>query len=328
MALYRISSSNPIPRQLENFEHLLERLLEPPTPVRKGEPEDDDAKTGVFLMLNGTSGIGKTTLINRVIKKMLSMWKLDENRSFEVRRLGSITAPALVQLLWELHAGGLLVADDAKGLFLNRNNDLNTVLKHALDTQPVRTISYSSTISQKADLVVAAGAVPQAAPSTFTTKAKLLWCFNADLDDPAVFSPDMKADLEALLERASGDISISRDPSHLLDFTLHVACEGGMLRGAANRLTCEQANDSVKWFLDNIHRVKTISPRRLERIAQARRDFPDRWTELCAGMLYARPVPGRAGMVVPKAPRFKHRTGVRPSRDKRGPRIVALDDLD
>ena len=96
-----------------------------------------------FVMSNGPPGVGKTRIVlDRIRQESVLREVIHEE-------IGVINTRNLVQKLWQYRDGGLLIADDANSLFVNKNKDMGTVIKTAFGLNP--SVSYSAPGSVDSD---------------------------------------------------------------------------------------------------------------------------------------------------------------------------------
>ena len=105
---------------------------------------------------------------------------------------------------------------------------------------------------------------------------RLLWFSNLNYTDPALLDalPDH---FRALVSRGLDPIWIPGDIEHdgfaVFIYTHWAATEGNMLRGKG--YPYEVSRDAVSFYLNNVHRLIDICPRRLQQIAKVVKDNPN-----------------------------------------------------
>ena len=114
---------------------------------------------------------------------------------------------------------------------------------------------------------------PTIPPPWFYVLMRLLWLSNLNYTDPAVLDvlPDH---FRALVSRGLDPVWIPGDAEHdgfaVFIYTHWAATEGNMLRGKGYPYDVSRL--AVAFYLDNVHRLIDICPRRLEQIAKVIRD--------------------------------------------------------
>ena len=90
----------------------------------------------------------------------------------------------------------------------------------------------------------------------------------------------MRENVKTIRFRASQEINFTHDLRYMLDFTIHLATTKGMLRRYL-RLSVAEANDALRWFIENAPRLEDSSPHRIEMIANQRKNNQDGWLAAC-----------------------------------------------
>ena len=147
------------------------------------------------LIIMGTAGIGKTYGIEKILKKY-------NGRSVSIT--GKITTLALYTKLYEYRFKGDVVFIDDCDSILKDNNALN-ILKGALDSKPIRTVTWGTTRQIKnydGDLI----------PDSFIFSGSVIFSTNMNLES----KQEKNMDLKALISRSpvKNFFDIFKNPNH------------------------------------------------------------------------------------------------------------------
>lgn len=188
----------------------------PPTPAEVRDPDtmfghlaqlSEMAATGKLrsLIVYGGAGTGKTFTITNAIKKA----GLTAGSDY-VKLSGKASAASIYETLFMFRKGGLVVFDDLDSMW--KNQDATNILKAALDTSPVREISWSTgkTINvsrmddnereelfDKIDADIIASPEDVRYPSTFDFTGRVIFISNLKKSefDSAILSRSAKIDM-------------------------------------------------------------------------------------------------------------------------------------
>lgn len=167
------------------------------------------------LIVYGIGGIGKTYTVESTLKEE----GLSLNKDY-FKINSKITTASLYEILYTHRDGKILVFDDADGFW--KDDDASNMLKAALDTYPVRTVSWytkqtynvsplddaqKQAYNQEVDLKLKAGDDKIKFPSSFDFKSRIIFISNKPRDffDSAVLtrvkSIDMTLTDDEIFER-------------------------------------------------------------------------------------------------------------------------------
>jgi len=188
----------------------------PSTPAEVKDPDtmfghlaqlSEMAATGKLrsLIVYGGAGTGKTFTITNAIKKA----GLTAGSDY-VKLSGKASAAAIYETLFMFRKGGLVVFDDLDSMW--KNQDATNILKAALDTSPVREISWSTgktvnvsrmddnereELFDKIDADIIASPEDVRYPSTFDFTGRVIFISNLKKSefDSAILSRSAKIDM-------------------------------------------------------------------------------------------------------------------------------------
>ena len=253
---------NPIHQQLSDAHNMI------------GNVADGDL---VVAGIGGPSGMGKTRLAERTLTER-GFKALDDDdttptdRSYVVFRG---TMAALVQTAWLMRGGGVIVLDDADGLFLQGGLDNMNMLKQLLLNQPTRQISHH-TMKAQAKQAVGPGQQQTVAPPRFATQVRFVVCSNEDFDNA---SARMRPHVEALRSRGLQLVRLSTDPRHNLEYVLDLIVDHDLLLSPQTpRVGVQGAQEIADWLRDRGYYLKPgVSVRTAIEAAKMRRLYPNDW---------------------------------------------------
>ena len=198
------------------------------------------------------------------------------------------TRQALVDALWA-YASGLIMANGRRvAVIVFDNVDLlarmettSNLLKAGFG-ESRRVVFESAEIMRNERYRISVGERdrmkynPRIAQPEFDVPMRLVWLSEANFTDPAVFGKTTEH-FRALVAMGLDPICIDDDAAHdgfAVFCCVHwLATEGNALRSLG--FTWDQARLAVQFYVQNIHRLIDIFPRRLIQIAQAIRECPD-----------------------------------------------------
>lgn len=201
------------------------------------------------LIVSGQGGIGKTHTVEKALRDVLGFIEDEEFVPEEGEEIIEGTEPAqkpnyhkvtghisplgLYETLYRhSRAEDVVVFDDCDSVFAS---DLTmNLLKAALDTHPVRVLSWESTSKQ------------MTAPRSFVFRGRVVFLTNKRLNGPH---------FEALMTRCHG-IDLHMNPVELL-----VRIESIVYNMDYKTATPEHCREVVTWLTENINRFKEISIR-------------------------------------------------------------------
>jgi hypothetical protein len=228
----------------------------------------DDMATAVkqglvrALVVTGAPGVGKTYGVEAVLSQQDPGDK--KFRKYEVVK-GKLSPLMLYTKLYEYkESGDVLVFDDCDDV-LQDDTSLN-ILKAALDSSDVRTINWNT-----ASRHLTTGDIP----TSFDYEGAVIFITNVKFDHNR--SDKLRPHLEAIESRC-----------HYLDLTIDTVREK-MLRikqivsdGMLDKycLSAEDEDEMIDFIETNKERLRGLSLRMVNKIAELRTSFPDSWKEV------------------------------------------------
>ena len=194
----------------------------------------------------------------------------------------------LVKLMWFItcgiitYRGRLLVviADDQDGL-ARRETILNH-LKGMFGSDRRRVTFPSSEALRNEEYKNSENAKDRAkyratiAPSGFDIDIRLIWLSNLDYTDPEIIAT-LPSHFHAMVSKGLDPLCIPNDAAHdgrdVFLFTHYLSTEKNSLGGAG--YSYEVARQAVRFYVENVHQLIDIPPRRLAMIAKVIKDNPD-----------------------------------------------------
>jgi hypothetical protein len=219
-------------------------------------------------IIGGGTGIGKTFLVHQICRKAGIKEVPDERPT---------SLDALVSFFWLYRAYPVGLLDECDHL-LRQQTTIN-LLKGANGDPRVVTHGAKQSVLNKQYLAEDSRRYRDYIPPTKFLLGNLLrqiMLTNKNYQDPRVIAELPIAHWNALVGRGIDVIWIptdGRDGLDLFEYTHHTATEGGMLRSL--QFTWEVSQRAVRFYVENIHFLVDIHPRRLVMIAQTIKDNPD-----------------------------------------------------
>jgi hypothetical protein len=222
------------------------------------------------MIISGAAGIGKTFTVEQKVGL-----RGEEKRGFRsVVIKGSLTPVNLYKILYKYRQPGeVVVLDDADTIFFDDAGV--SILKAALDSSPVRTISwYAESHALRGDEEV--GDIPQ----QFDYHGSMIFITNTDFQGIVdKGSSKLAPHFAALMSRAI-----------YMDLKVHdgraIALWVNYLVGKTNMLvnhygiTRQQQKEALQWIMDNYKNMRTLSLRDAMKVGQFMKSEPTGWTEL------------------------------------------------
>lgn len=214
------------------------------------------------MIVYGGPGIGKSYSIMRALEETA-----EDNADFQYEVVkGSVSAPALYKKLYEARDGGILVLDDADGIF--KSEDALNLLKAALDSSEVREISWAKQALWMTD---------EGIPQSFVFNGGVIFITNKNLRAEAESGKGNAEHFGALMSRSLYiDLTIET-PRALALRVRQVFIDGGM--AAKMGLSPEEAVEVAEFIEENRHRLTEISLRMANLITKVYLAEPETWEE-------------------------------------------------
>jgi hypothetical protein len=249
---------NPIPRQFELAMQMVAAV---------------GRREFVCAALAGGPGIGKTFLTERTLNSMGVPYQIVRGTSHA----------ALLLAAYQMRDGGVIFLDDADSLVLGGGTHGANTMKQLTAPLKVRTI-HNHTISAFKNMH-AKKRNPFIPPPEFQTKVGFLWNTNMVFDGDSV-DPAKMEHIQPLIDRGLQPIRISDDPTHLLNYVMHLVADQNLRLGGHRILSLVERQEVVDYYHDNAWRLNPISVRMLETFGQYRSSFPTNWKEQAEGRLH------------------------------------------
>lgn len=215
------------------------------------------------LMVTGTKGIGKTETIDRKLKRA----KIDGAIKKYTTIGGTMSGIVLYQELYEhREPGQVLILDDCDDIFFS--NEALNILKHALDTKDVRTISW-----KKESGILAERDIPQ----QFEYEGSIIFISNMNMLKEINSSGKLAAHFDALVNRTMWIDTGIHTRWEVFVRIRQIVFGQDFLR--EQRLTLEEVEEMVMWVEDNINHVNSLSIRTIVQLAKMIRMSPETWIE-------------------------------------------------
>ena len=219
------------------------------------------------MIVSGPPGVGKSFGVEEVLSKEDLFNTLSSAApNYEIVK-GAMSAIGLYAKLHEFSAAGkVVVFDDCDSILLD-DVSLN-ILKAALDTSKKRTISWNSDshLLRREDI-----------PSQFTFHAGAIFITNINFEN--IRSKRLKDHLEALESRCHYiDLKMTTDREKVLRIKQIV--NDGMIDHY--RFTDHERDEVVDYIMDNRAQLRELSLRTVLKVADLRKSFPYRWTEMAS----------------------------------------------
>ena len=242
--------------------------------------EDVAAGRRIMCLVCGMTGVGKTLEARRALRKA----------GVPFHEFGVTPSERdLVKLMWFITCGIItyrgrrilvVIADDQDGL-ARRETILNH-LKGMFGSDRRRVTFPSSEALRNEEYKNSENAKDRAndratiAPSGFDIDIRLIWLSNLDYTDPGIIAT-LPSHFHAMVSKGLDPLCIPNDAAHdgrdVFLFTHYLATEKNSLGGAG--YSYEVARQAVRFYVENVHRLIDIPPRRLAMIAKVIKDNPD-----------------------------------------------------
>ena len=210
-----------------------------------------EGKRNVVAMF-GPTGIGKTHIVRKMIGDLRPM--------VPVEPLLHATLSALVDTVWRLRDGGIVLLDDADALWrVSRNYPL---IKTLFAPERERIVAYASKTAIRAERD-GDESVP---PPMFPTRCQFVVLSNAD--------ETTTKHLAAIAGRMES-VRLSHDRLHLLDYISYLICEEDLL--CKRDVTFEDARAILHWLTANVYRLHSVSVTAVLAAADAQQRHGKRW---------------------------------------------------
>ena len=239
----------------------------------------------VVAGIGGPSGMGKTyiaeaTLAERGFKPLADDDDAPTKMSYLTFRG---TMAALVQNAWLMREGGVIVLDDADGLFLKGGVDNANMMKQLLLPENKRQISNDN-MRARAAQIASQSRVPglgqrSIAPPRFTTQVRFVVCSNEDFDN---VSSRMRPHIDALRSRGLQLVRLSTDPRHNLEYVLDLIADHDLLLSPQTPCVgLRGAQEIADWLRERGYYLKPgVSVRTAIEAAKLRRHHPGAWRRM------------------------------------------------
>ena len=242
--------------------------------------EDVAAGRRIMCLVCGMTGVGKTLEARRALRKA----------GVPFHEFGVTPSERdLVKLMWFITCGIItyrgrrilvVIADDQDGL-ARRETILNH-LKGMFGSDRRRVTFPSSEALRNEEYKNSENAKDRAkyratiAPSGFDIDIRLIWLSNLDYTDPGIIAT-LPSHFHAMVSKGLDPLCIPNDAAHdgrdVFLFTHYLATEKNSLGGAG--YSYEVARQAVRFYVENVHQLIDIPPRRLAMIAKVIKDNPD-----------------------------------------------------
>ena len=242
--------------------------------------EDVAAGRRIMCLVSGASGVGKTLEARRALRKA----------GVPFHEFGVTPSERdLVKLMWFITSGIIthkgqrilvVIADDQDGL-ARRETILNH-LKGMFGSDRRRVTFPSSEALRNEEYRDSENVKDKAkyratiAPSGFDIDIRLIWLSNSDYTDPAIIAT-LPSHFHAMVSKGLDPLCIPNDAAHdgrdVFLFTHYLATEKNALGGEG--YSYEVARQAVRFYVENVHRLIDIPPRRLAIIAKVIKHNPD-----------------------------------------------------
>ena len=248
----------------------------------------------IVVAIYSQPGLGKTYTIEEVLKKLgIRIFKSIYDPFFDLtppnRRALKVSVGAdvnaFLDILFVMREGGYLIMDDADSIVISGSLQKQNLMKDITLPRNVRTVNFPIKIDSVATEV---GRQP-----VFEITTRILWLTNVDFDNPInIKERSSRQSIEAIFNRINDRYGLTDNLNDIVEYTLWLAVEHNMLRnhphGTNPDLTkknamcvggfkLEQVNDILRFYCDNVRRLRDLSPRGLFAIGHDRRSYPDTW---------------------------------------------------
>jgi hypothetical protein len=226
------------------------------------------AKNIRSLIVAGAPGVGKTF----TLEQKLNAARKDGKVNNVVAIRGSVSPIGLFVALWEnAAAGNVIILDDVDSIF--GDEEAMNILKAALDTSPVRTISWLKDSSYLKDREI---------DNSFEYEGQIVFITNTDPDAVIAKNAKMSPHMNALLSRSVFlDLAI-HDNKAIMVRIEQVLGESNMLTDLG--MTEAQGADIMGWMRANVDGLRSLSLRTVIACANFIKTNPD-WQMLARATL-------------------------------------------
>lgn len=206
------------------------------------------------LIVNGPPGVGKSSMV----KQFLTQYSTDDHKVVS----GHITNLSMYHALFTHRAAKqVLVLDDTDNVF-SKIEGLN-ILKAAMDTQPVRTVSWESP---------SAALTTMGVPLNFQTNGGVVLITNVGFSDS---NSKLGTHLKALKDRSHVVQIGSNSKEGAYSMIAYMVLRKDMLKAY-------ELSDAIKHALltfihENLDRMTTLSLRTMIKLAEWYKNEPDDW---------------------------------------------------
>jgi len=218
------------------------------------------------MVVSGPPGIGKTYGVEQILEKDSLFDVMADNPLRHTFVKGTMSPIGLYAMLYKYSdAKNIVVLDDCDSILFDENA-LN-ILKAALDSGKKRYISWNS----DSHFLRREGV-----PDRFEFKGSVIFITNLKFDN--VRSTKIKDHLEAIMSRCHYlDLTMDTTREKILRIK-QIARDGGLFDQKG--LTKEQEIDIVTFLEDNQAKMREISLRMAQKLADLCKMSPDRWQRL------------------------------------------------
>jgi predicted AAA+ superfamily ATPase len=218
------------------------------------------------MVVSGPPGIGKTYGVEQILEKDSLFDVMADNPLRHTFVKGTMSPIGLYAMLYKYSdAKNIVVLDDCDSILFDENA-LN-ILKAALDSGKKRYISWNS----DSHFLRREGV-----PDRFEFKGSVIFITNLKFDN--VRSTKIKDHLEAIMSRCHYlDLTMDSTREKILRIK-QIARDGGLFDQKG--LTKEQEIDIVTFLEDNQAKMREISLRMAQKLADLCKMSPDRWQRL------------------------------------------------
>ncbi len=203
------------------------------------------------LIVSGSAGVGKTFTLERQLEKAESEARI---KSFDSTK-GSISAVGLYQTLYQNRKKGqVTLLDDVDRVFYDE--EALNILKAALDTSAVRTISWSKASRFLSD---------QDIPNRFQYEGQIIFITNLNLDRIVAKGGRLAPHIMALMSRSIFLDLCIHNPKAIMVRVEQVLEESTLATDLG--INKSQTKEIVKWMNDNLPRLRSVSIRTVNQLA-------------------------------------------------------------
>ena len=231
-----------IERQYATLERMADRIIAGALPA---------------LIVSGPPGLGKTYTVEQRLAA--------SGKTPDIIR-GGISAFGMFLALWENREGGVILIDDADGVFDDR--EALNVLKVALDSSEKRMISW-----RKMNSYMKENDIPQ----SFEFSGSVVFCTNIDFEIEIGRGSRMTPHYQALVDRSLYLSLTLRTVEDYLERINQVCITDGIFQKAG--LSEEDAEDTMRFVRDHAEAFYTLSIRSALQVAMCRIMSPEHWKD-------------------------------------------------